>query len=75
MSVKEVTGKLKKSLNPDGFNIGINQGKSAGQSIDHLHINIIPRWHNDGGGSIHTIVNNSPKESIEETAKKIRNAN
>lgn len=32
---------------PDGMNIGINEGKAAGQTIDHLHIHIIPRYEGD----------------------------
>lgn len=69
--VKQVTEKLKKAFSPDGFTLGINHGKNAGQAIDHLHIHIIPRFKGDGGGSIHTVVENPPKESIEEIKKKI----
>jgi len=29
--------------NPDGFNIGINDGPAAGQTVPHLHIHLIPR--------------------------------
>ena len=36
-----------KNQEPDGFNIGINEGKVAGQTIDHLHIQIIPRYKGD----------------------------
>lgn len=32
---------------PTGFNIGINQGISAGQTVMHLHIHIIPRYDGD----------------------------
>lgn len=40
---------LIKKYSPKGFNIGINDGKYAGQTIPHLHIHIIPRYENDGG--------------------------
>ena len=33
--------------NPDGFNIGINDGPAAGQTIAHLHIHLIPRYEGD----------------------------
>ena len=38
---------LAKLFNPDGFNIGINIGKDAGQSIFHTHIHLIPRYKGD----------------------------
>ena len=33
--------------NPDGYNIGINQGVAGGQSVPHLHIHVIPRYLGD----------------------------
>lgn len=33
--------------NPDGFNIGINDGAYAGQTVMHLHIHLIPRYKGD----------------------------
>ena len=32
---------------PDGFNIGINDGMAAGQTVPHLHIQLIPRYRDD----------------------------
>ena len=38
---------LQKEHNPDGFNIGINDGTAAGQTVMHLHIHLIPRYAGD----------------------------
>ena len=72
-TVKNVTRKIKSVLVPDGFTIGINQGRAGGQVIDHLHIHIIPRFNNDGGAAIHSVVQNSPESDLETIAEKIRN--
>ena len=70
-AVKKVTETIKRSLKPDAFTIGINNGKYSGQMIDHLHIHIIPRWQGDGGKSIHSVVDNPPQESLAEIRNKI----
>jgi histidine triad (HIT) family protein len=71
--VKKMTKQIKDALNPDDFNIGINYGKLTG-GIEHLHIHIIPRFKGDGGGSMHTIVRNPPKEDLASIAEKIKGA-
>ncbi len=38
---------LGEALNPDGFNIGINLGRAAGQTVPHIHLHVIPRWEGD----------------------------
>ena len=39
--------RLDKQFGPDGYNIGINDGLAAGQTVRHLHIHLIPRFHGD----------------------------
>jgi len=41
--VKEVKTQLDAEHAPDGYNIGVNIGESAGQTVMHLHIHVIPR--------------------------------
>lgn len=38
---------LEERFKPDGFNIGVNIGYDAGQTIFHLHIHLIPRYKGD----------------------------
>ena len=45
--VNEVKQILSQKFNPDGFNIGININEAAGQTIDHVHIHLIPRYKGD----------------------------
>ena len=41
--VAEVRADLAMRFGPDGFNIGLNDGKAAGQTVSHAHIHVIPR--------------------------------
>ncbi len=73
-AVAKVAKLLKETLRPDGFTIGINHGQASGQSIDHLHIHVIPRWLNDKGGSVHSVVSNASKKIVKEIKEEILKA-
>lgn len=57
--IAELRQYLKNEFDPDGFNIGVNCGEVAGQTIDHLHVHLIPRYRGDvddpTGGVRHVI--------------------
>lgn len=69
LDVKKTMQLLQNKLHPDGFNVGWNDGVAAGQVVGHLHIHILPRYTNDNGGSMHSIIKNPGKRSVEDIAK------
>src|SRR5262245_41834096 len=42
-----VRAKLMEELRPDGFNVGVNDGPAAGQTVMHAHVHVIPRRKGD----------------------------
>lgn len=57
--IDEVKQQLDAELHPDGYNLGINAGEVAGQTVMHLHVHVIPRFRGDvddpRGGVRHVI--------------------
>jgi len=48
MTAKKVASRLIEEEKAEGFNIAMNNGKVAGQIINHVHLHILPRYSNDG---------------------------
>lgn len=45
--IPQVKNLIEQDNKPDGYNIGINVGEAAGQSIFHVHVHVIPRYKGD----------------------------
>ena len=64
-AMMSLVGEVRRSLDerlhpkPDGYNVGFNSGIAAGQTVQHVHIHVIPRYHGDvtdpTGGIRHVI--------------------
>ena len=66
---------LSRTMQPHGFNIGVNLGKVAGAGIqEHLHIHVVPRW--TGDVNFMPVIANTTilPEALKETAAKLRAA-
>jgi diadenosine tetraphosphate (Ap4A) HIT family hydrolase len=45
--VPPVRRRIESDGRPDGYNIGINVGEAAGQTVSHAHLHVIPRYRGD----------------------------
>ena len=46
--VQEAVRALRSGYDPDGYNVGFNQGRAAGAGVPgHLHVHVVPRWSGD----------------------------
>ncbi len=67
---------IKKVMNPDGFNMGVNLGRVAGAGIeDHVHLHIVPRW-NGGDTNFMPVVADTKviPESLQEAYEELKAA-
>ncbi len=64
---KKMATRMKEKLGADGFNLVQNNGETAGQTVMHFHLHLIPRYKNDGQ---HILWN--PGESTPEMLEEIK---
>lgn len=65
----QIARQLNELLSSDGFNVAINNGRVAGQLVDHVHWHIIPRYTNDGFE--HFPHSQAAKSKLDETYNKL----
>jgi len=64
---------IRQAYNPDGFNVGVNEGSAAGAGVaEHIHLHIVPRW--GGDANYMTVVSETRviPESLDDTYRLFR---
>ncbi len=62
---KKVASNIKDKLSCDGLNLVQNNGETAGQTVMHFHLHIIPRYENDGQRILWNPTSPSAEELVE----------
>ena len=74
-AVRRTIEVLRRTLTPNGFNVGANIGRAAGAGIpDHVHLHVVPRW--DGDTNFMPVIDDVKvvPEALAQTAAKLREA-
>lgn len=73
--VDEAVALVERALNPQGINVGFNQGRAAGAGLpEHLHAHVVPRWAGDVNMMAAIASVRIIPDSLEETAALLRGA-
>lgn len=71
--VTDATTALRRAYQPDGINMGINEGRAAGAGLpDHLHAHVLPRWFGDTSFTTTVAGTRVIPEDLEASAARIR---
>ncbi|MCD8248928.1 MAG: HIT family protein [Lachnospiraceae bacterium] len=65
VTAKKIAARMKEALGADGFNLVQNNGETAGQTVMHFHIHLIPRYEKDQAGILWTPGSTTPEEMAE----------
>ena len=67
---KHMATQMTQKLGSDGFNLVQNNGEAAGQTVNHFHMHLIPRYLNDGQ-NINWVPSSPSSDELEEVKKQI----
>lgn len=62
------------AVSPEGLNLITSAGAAASQTVDHLHLHVVPRWNSDPIGRIWPPARPMAEDLKAETARRIRSA-
>jgi ATP adenylyltransferase len=71
--LRRALGALRAEYRPDGFNIGVNEGKVAGAGFaGHVHVHVVPRWEADSNFMAVTADTRVLPQSLEDSYAALR---
>lgn len=73
-AVYRTVEKLQDAMGAQGMTVGLNNGKVAGQVVPHVHMHLIPRFENDNGGTLHSVVKKDEQRSLDDVYKQLKKA-
>jgi histidine triad (HIT) family protein len=73
-AVLRVGRAIRSALKPEGMNLISSAGDAASQTVYHLHLHLVPRWHNDRIGNIWPPKQKMAEEVKDDVAELIRAA-
>ena len=65
---------VQEAIAPEGMNLITSDGEAAEQTVFHLHLHVVPRWHRDGFGRIWPREDRYDDDSLDGVADRIRKA-
>jgi histidine triad (HIT) family protein len=65
---------IEAAVTPEGMNLITSAGETAEQTIFHLHLHLVPRWHRDGFGRIWPVEGKYEDADLGEVANRVREA-
>jgi len=73
-AVIKVGRAIQSALRPEGINLITSAGETAEQTVFHLHLHLVPRWHEDGFGRIWPVRHRYENATLGDVADRIRQA-